>query len=64
MKITIDRFEGDLAVVLTDEGEKYTFPKELLVNGKEGDVFDISFNEKETKTRKNRIKKLIDEVWE
>lgn len=63
MKITVDRFENDLAVVLTDDGKNYTLPKALLENGKEGDVFDIFLDEEETKTRCERIKKLMDEVW-
>ncbi len=63
MKITVDRFENDFAVVLTNEGKNYTIPKALLENCKEGDVFDISFDEEETNKSCERIKKLMDEVW-
>lgn len=63
MKVTIDRFEGDFAVVLTDEGKRFDVPKSLFENGKEGDVFDIRRNLEETNSRRKKIEKLMNEVW-
>ncbi len=64
MRITIDRFEGDFAVVLTDDGKRISVLRLLLENGREGDVFDIVRNDSETKTRYKKIKNLIDGAWE
>lgn len=63
MKITIDRFENEFAIVLNADGKSYNIPKALLENGKEGDVFDISFDEEETDKRTEKMKKLIDKAW-
>lgn len=63
MKIIIDRFEGDFALCETENGKILNVPSELFVNAHEGDVFDITFNETETKERKenasNRLKNLF-----
>lgn len=64
MKITIDKVEGNIAVVISDDGKNFNIPYELLSGGKEGDVFDISPDKDETKTRKERIEKLANELWE
>lgn len=41
MRIIIDRFEGDIAVVETD-GEMYEMPRALLGEAREGDAVEIS----------------------
>ena len=64
MRFTIDRFEGDFAVVITDKGERFDLPKALLENGKEGDVFQITRNDNETEKQKEKIEKLMDDLWE
>lgn len=63
MKVTIDRFEGGFAVVLTDRGESFSLPRVLFDGGGEGDVFDISRDDAETKARRAKMKNLIDELW-
>ncbi len=64
MRIIIDRFEGDFALCETENGKILDVPSELFENAHEGDVFDISFNEKETLNRKenlnSRLKNLFD----
>ena len=60
MTFTIDRFEGDYAVVETLDRIMYNIPKDLLPNAKEGDMFDIVQREN---FRKENIRKLMDEVW-
>jgi len=62
----IDRFEGNWAVI---EFEDITFniPRSLLPkSAKEGDVIKISVSvdKNVTAARKNKIKKLVDELFE
>lgn len=64
MKVIIDRFEGNYAVVEIDVGKFVNIPKVLLPNAKEGDVIKIEKDKKETKSRKKNIQKLINEVFE
>lgn len=59
MKVTIDRFEGDFAVVEYETGKTANMPKVLLDStAKEGDIIEISLLSEETKERKNRISLL------
>jgi hypothetical protein len=67
MKATIDRVEGNLAVLLIgDKGEvKLNIPVTLLPEGsKEGDILDISIirDEKTTDKTKKRVSNLIDKL--
>lgn len=64
MKLTIDRFEDDFAVVETDDGTLFNIPKALLVCCKEGDVLNLEFDEAETKKRAKTAKELIGELLE
>ena len=41
MKITIDRFEGDFAVLELPDGKFINVPKVLFCDAKEGDRFEI-----------------------
>ncbi len=64
MKIVIDRFEGNFAVVELPGDKTVSLPKELLPeNAKEGSILSIVLDETETdkKLRKNteRMKKLF-----
>lgn len=62
----IDRFEGD--TVILEYGEKiYTLPKNILPpEAREGDILRIetSMDEEQTKNRRDKIKKLEDELFE
>lgn len=65
MKVTVDRFEGEFAVVEMPNKQMVNMPKVLLPKlTKEGDVIDISIDDEETERRNERIKKLADDVWE
>lgn len=65
MNFTIDRFEGNFAVVETETGVLLNIPKELLPeDAVEGDVFSIEKNIKETENRKKRIDGLMNELFE
>lgn len=64
MKVIIDRFEGDYAVVEMDTDKFVNMPKELIPNAKEGDVIDINVDIKETNKRKKNISKLVNDLFE
>lgn len=66
MIITIDRFEGNFAVCLTDEKVKIDIPITLLPNGaKEGKVYDMQFIEQieEEEKRHKRITSKAKKLW-
>ncbi len=64
MKLIIDRFEGEFAVVEADGGVTFSIPKELLKCTREGDVLSLEFDEAETKKRADNVKKLMGELFE
>ena len=65
MKVIIDRFEGEYAVVELDNMNTVNMKKILLPSDvKEGDVVDIIINTDETAKRKNKINKLMDKLFD
>lgn len=64
MKVIIDRFEGDFAVVEVDVGKCVNIPKVLIPNSKEGDIVRIEIEKIETEERKKHIQKLMNNVFE
>ncbi|GLI18780.1 hypothetical protein TSYNTROPHJE_05930 [Tepidanaerobacter syntrophicus] len=65
MKVIIDRFEGDFAVVELPDKTMVNMLKILLPSeAKEGDVITITVDKEETKSRKAHIEKLMNDVWE
>lgn len=64
MKLIIDRFEGEFAIVEADGGVTFSIPKELLKCTREGDVLNLEFDEAETKKRADNVKKLMGELFE
>lgn len=64
MKLTIDRIEGEYAVVINDSGEKFDIPTGVFPGLKEGNVYELRIDENETESRRERIEKLMDDVWE
>ncbi|MGI6668081.1 MAG: DUF3006 domain-containing protein [Acetivibrionales bacterium] len=63
MKVTIDRFEGEYAVVELPDRTMVNMPKVLVPGAREGDIISISINADETAKRGESIKKLMDDVW-
>lgn len=63
MKVTIDRFEDDFAVVELPDKTFVNAPKQLFFGAKEGDIFDISIDQSTTEKRKRSIKGLMDELF-
>lgn len=65
MKVIIDRFEGNYAIVELEDKSTVDMPKKLIPEGaKEGDVLSIEIDLEETNRRKETIKKLMDDLWE
>ncbi|MBL4938200.1 DUF3006 domain-containing protein [Clostridium sp. YIM B02515] len=70
MKVIIDRFEENFAVCEKESGEMINIEViKLPIHAKEGDILiiegnAISIDEKCTKARKEKIKKLAEDLWE
>lgn len=65
MKVTIDRFEGDYAVVEMFNRQMVDMPRTLLPEGvQEGDIVRINIDRKATDKRKKYIEKLTKDLWE
>ena len=64
MKITIDRFENDIAVVETENGDILNIPKLLLPSdAKEGSIVHITVDESETEVRRAEMKKKMNGIF-
>ncbi|MBU5255858.1 DUF3006 domain-containing protein [Tissierella praeacuta] len=64
MRFTIDRFEGELAIVELENREIIEIPKVILpMEAKEGDIIIISVDEKETQDRKKRIQEKFESLF-
>ena len=64
MQITIDRIEGDFAVVEIPDMTTIDVPLALFPGVKEGDVYIISKDESEAAERRNRIQSKFDRLKE
>lgn len=65
LKIIIDRFEGDFAVVELDDKGLINMPIELVPEGaKEGDVIEIQINHEETRLIKEEKEKKWLNLWD
>ncbi len=67
IKATLDRIEGDTAVLLVRNGEslRLNLPLAMLPEGsREGDILDISItrDEKETEDSKARVSSMIERL--
>lgn len=64
MKLIIDRFEGDFAIIEAEGGLTFSIPRELVKCTKEGDVLNLEYDEAETKKRRKGAEKLMGELFE
>lgn len=65
MKVIIDRFENELAIVELETGEMQTLSVKLLpAVAAEGDVLTIEIDEAETDRRRNRLNELLSSLEE
>lgn len=63
MKVIIDRFEGEFAVVEVG-GSFVDMPVELVPEGaKEGSVLTITIDENETKNREEKIRGMMNQLF-
>ena len=64
MTYTIDRFEGEFAVVELENQAMINIPICALPLGvKEGDIISVKIDAAETQKRREHIKKLMNDVW-
>lgn len=65
VKIIIDRFEDEFAIVEMEDGKILSITKEILPsNAKGGDVISIQIEEKETKKIKDEIEYLMNKLMD
>ena len=64
MKVIVDRFEGDYAVVEIAIGKCVNIPRVLVPDAKEWDIIKIEIEKNETEKRKKYIKDLMNNVFE
>lgn len=64
MKMIIDRFEGDLAIIELENGEFIDLPKKILPNNaNEGSVVNIVCDDEETQQLKVNAKKKMQSIF-
>ncbi len=65
MKVIIDRFEGQYAVVEMDSGDLVSVPRVILPNlADEGDIITIEIDEEATDQRRRRIEEMMNNLLE
>lgn len=64
MKVTIDRIEDNFIIIELTNGKTFEIPKEIFPNVVEGDIVNIEVDLEETKKKKEKINKLINQVFE
>ena len=63
MNVTIDRFEGDFAIVLFEDGTSCSVARKLFADAKEGDVFSIRKDTQKTDAQRKKAKALVDSLF-
>ncbi|MHB1483257.1 MAG: DUF3006 domain-containing protein [Saccharofermentanales bacterium] len=63
MKVVIDRFESGYAILEMPDTTMVAAPAVLFENAEEGDVFTIVADLTETRERKEKIAKMMKDVW-
>lgn len=65
MKYTVDRFEGEYAIIENKDRKMFNIFKEILpIDVKEGDIITIKIDHNATDERKEKISKMMDNLWE
>lgn len=65
MNLIIDRFEGEYAVVELPDKTLANIPKKALPQeATEGDIITIAVNKIETAKRKEKVRKMVEDLWE
>lgn len=64
MRIIIDRFEGNIAVVELENGSIIDCPKALLPpNAKEGSIINIAVDEEATNAKLNKVTERMNKLF-
>lgn len=61
MRFVVDRIEGEISVVINENGEKFNLPKGFLGAMKEGDAFVITVAENDG--NKEQLKNRLDNLF-
>ncbi len=64
MKVIIDRFEEDAAVVELPDRTTALIPRRLIPGAREGDVLEIRIDPAARANREKKINRLMDELFE
>lgn len=65
MKFSIDRFEGEFAVIELENQKIISIPKAILPKeSKEGDILAITIQQEETIARKKELSRLASSLFE
>ena len=64
MLVTIDRFEGEYAIVEIEEGRYAKIERILLPDMSEGDVISITADTQRRDERRTRIEELKNSIFE
>ena len=64
MRIIVDRFEGNIAVVELENGQMIDCPKALLpANAKEGSIINITVDEEATNAKLNEVTERMNKLF-
>ena len=64
MRIILDRFEGNIAVVELENGQMIDCPKALFpVNAKEGSIINITVDENATNEKLQRVTERMNKLF-
>lgn len=64
MRVMIDRFEGEFAVVEMQDRKMVNIPKILVPDANEGDAVIIRVDKERTAAAEKEIKELMDDLFE
>lgn len=63
MYVTIDRFEGEMAVLILEDKTVLSAPRALFPGCAEGDVVQIQKNESATANKRQQAQTLVDNLF-
>lgn len=64
MRLTIDRFEGDYAVVVDDDENTYNVDRKLFIDNKEGDTVYLAYGMLKTIDSSDEVNELVNKLFE
>lgn len=64
MRLVIDRFEGDYAIVVDDNENTYNVDRKLFEDNKEGDAVYLAYSFLNTEITSNEAEKLVNKLFD